>query len=310
MTAVLRRLPFALACGVALFIAVVALAASQLEAASSGDELIEEAAPFLTDEGLSSARADLERIDATLTVMAADPAFAEKVAGDPALAESAARLPEVGASADKVISNLEERQGEFDSAADLPGAGLDLRQAVVGLLLVAGAVFVAGAVGVVRPNGWAAGVVLVAGVVIAGPPLALGHLAKAQDTDALLDSLRPFSAEKVEARENGLADVQLVVGAYDGTAVPADDLAETAEAINRFAELVEFSRYAQPRLVEATTLSATTTTTLAISEGAALALAGVTGLLAARRRSASRLDDAARPSPSSAPARPPGTEPI
>ncbi len=204
----------------ALFIAVVALSASQLAAASSGDELIEEAAPFLTDEGLSSARADLKRIDETLTVMAADPAFAEEVAGDPALAESAARLPEVGASADKVISNLEKRQGEFDSAADLPGAGLDLHQAVVGLLLVAGAVFVAGVVGVVRPNRWTAIVVLVAGVLVAGPPLALGHLAKAQDTDALLDSLRPLSTDKVEAGENGLADVQLVVGAYDGTRRP------------------------------------------------------------------------------------------
>lgn len=287
-TAILRRLPFALACCAALFVAVVALTTSQLEAASSGDELLEEAAPFLTDEALRSARADLERIDETLTLMAADPAFAE-VAVEPALAESAARLPEVGASADKVISNLEQRQGEFESAAALPGAGLDLHQAVIGLLVVAAAVFVAGAVGVVRPNRWAAVVVLAGGVLVAGVPLALGHPAKAHDTDALLDSLRPFSTEKVEARENGLADVQLVFGSYDGSGVPADDLAETAAAIDRFAEMVEVTRYAQPRLVEATTLSATTTTTLAIGEGAVMALAGAAGLAAAWRRSGAQL---------------------
>jgi hypothetical protein len=66
--------------------------------------------------------------------------------------------------------------------------------------------------------------------------------------------------------------------------VPAEDLTETAAAIDRFAGLVEFSGYAQPRLVEATTLSATTTLWLSIGAGSALALAGAGGLLTARRR--------------------------
>ncbi len=265
----------------------VALGASQLDAASSGDDLLDGAAPFLTDDALATTRADLERIDSTLSEMAADPAFAAEVERDPVLSEAAAGLPEAGATAGKVLSNLEQRQSQFESAAALPGFDLDLFWAAIGLLVVAGVAVLAGAVGVARPSRWAAVVVLVAGAAVAGAPLVLGHLAKAQDTDALLDSLRPFSKEKVEARQNGLADVRLVFGAYDGTTVPAEDLAETAAAIDRFDELVEFSGEAQPLLVDATTLSATTTAWLSIGEGSSLALAGVTGLLLARGRGSS-----------------------
>lgn len=285
-TSVSRRLPFALACVVGLVMVGVALGTSQLDAAGSGDEVLDGAAPFLSDDGLRTMRADLDRIDSTFAQLAADPEFTAEVEADPALSAAAARLPEVHAVADKVIGNLEDRQGQFDSAAALPGLGLDLSGAVIAVLVVAGAVLLAGGIGVARPTRWAAGVVLVAGVAMAGVPLVLGHLAKADDTGALLDSLRPFSKEKVEARQEGLADVRLVFGAYDGAAVPAADLTETEAAIDRFAGLVEFSGYAQPRLVEATTLSPTTTTWLSIGEGTALALAGAAGLLAARRRQA------------------------
>lgn len=261
----------------------VIVGASQLDAARSGDDLLDGAAPFLSDEGLSTIQADLERIDATFTLLAADPGFAAEVAGDPALSEAAARLPEAQGLAEKVVGNLDQRQGQFDSAAALPGLGLDLHGAVVGLLVVATIALLAGVAGLVRPTRSAAVVVLLAGVAVAGTPLALGHLAKAHDTDELLDSLRPFSVEKVEARRNGLADVRLVFDASDGAAVPAEDLAETAAAIERFEELVEFSEEAQPLLVDATTMSATTTAWLSIGEGSALAIAGVAGLLTARR---------------------------
>lgn len=287
-TGVLRRLPFALACVTGLLMVGVIVGASELDAARSGDAVLDGAAPFLTDDGLGTIQADLERIDTTFTQMAADPEFVAEVAADPALSEAAARLPAAQGLAEKVVGNLDQRQGQFDSAAALPGLGLDLLGAVVGLLVLAGIVLVAGAVGLVRPNRWAAGVVLLAGVAVAGTPLALGHLDKARDTDALLDSLRPFSVEKVEARRSGLADVALVFDAYDGTAVPAQDLAETAAAIGRFEELVEFSEEAQPLLVDATTMSATTTARLSIGEGAALVLAGCAGLLTARRQGRSR----------------------
>jgi len=282
-TGVRRRLPFALACVVGLVMVGVTLATSQLDAARSGDEVLDGAAPFLTDDGLRTIRADLDRIDSTFAEMAADPEFTTEVEADPAVSEAAARLPGVHAVADKVIGNLEDRQEQFDSAAALPGLGLDLYGAIIAVLVGAGVVLLVGGIGAARPMRWAAVVVLVAGVAMAGVPLVLGHLAKAHDTDALLDSLRPFSEEKVEVRQDGLADVRLVFDAYHGTAVPAEDLAETEAAIDRFGGLVEFSGYAQPRLVEATTLSATTTTWLSIGEGSTLALAGAAGLLTSRR---------------------------
>ena len=183
-----------------------------------------------------------------------------------------------------MTANLEQRQEQFDSAVALPGLGLDLFAAAVGVLVLAGVALLAGGIGLIRPTRWAAVVVLIVGFAVAGTPLALGHLAEAQDIDALLDSLRPFSKEKVEARQHGLADVRLVFDAYHGTAVPAADLTETAAAIDRFAGLVDFSAEIQPLLVDATTMSATTTVGLSIGEGSALALAGATGLMVARRR--------------------------
>ncbi|WP_183095341.1 hypothetical protein, partial [Nocardioides stalactiti] len=137
--------------------------------------------------------------------------------------------------------------------------------------------------GAFRPSRGAAGVILGVGVLLAAVPLGLGHVGKAHDTDALLDSLRPFSVEKVEAREAGLADALLVAGAYDGTSVPAEDLAALDAALDRFTALVALSRDAQPLLVDATEISASTTVGTSIGAGAALAAAGVLGLLTARR---------------------------
>ncbi|KAA1421393.1 hypothetical protein F0U44_03585 [Nocardioides humilatus] len=119
-------------------------------------------------------------------------------------------------------------------------------------------------------------------------PVALDDLDKAHDTEALLDSLRPFSIEKVRGREEGLAAVRHVFEAYDGTTVPSEDLAATEAAIDRFGDLVDFSRYAQPRLVEATAVPATTTVWTAIVAGGSLALTGAVGLLVSRRTSRAR----------------------
>ncbi len=279
-----RRLPFALAFITGLVMLGVTLGTSQLDAARAGDELLEGAAPLLSDDGLSTIAADLERIDATFAQLTTDPEFVAEVESNPTLSEAAGRLPEARAVAGKVTANLQQRQDEFDSAVALPGLGLDLFAAVVGALVLAGIALLAGGIGLIRPTRWAAIVVLVAGGAVAGTPLVLGHVAKAQDTDALLDSLRPFSKEKVEARQHGLADVRLVFDAYDGTAVPAADLTETAAAIDRFAGLVDFSAEIQPLLVEATTMSATTTIGVSIGEGSTLAIAGAAGLVVARRR--------------------------
>ncbi len=279
-----HRIPFALAALMALGFLAVSLATTPWQAASAGDELVAGASPFLTDDGLGRIRADLELMGTTFAAISTDPTFAADARQDPALTDAAGRLPEIAALADKVVSNLEQRQGAFESASALPGFGLDLVGATIAMLIAVGVVLVAGVLGALHPVRWVGGAILVVGLAVGAAPLLLGHLQKAQDTDDLLDSLRPFSAEKVEAREGGLADVRTVFEAYDGTTVTAADLALTDAAIDRFAALVEFSRYAQPRLVEATPRTATSTVWMTTALGGALAAAGAAGIVTSGRR--------------------------
>lgn len=278
-----RRLPFAVVALMALGFLAVSLATTPWQAASAGDELVAGASPVLTDDALAATRADLELMGTTFATISTDPTFAAEARQDPALSDAAGRLPEIAALADKVVGNLEQRQGAFESAAALPGFGMDLVGATIAMLIAVGVVLVAGVRGTLRPARWVGGAILVVGLAVGAAPLLLGHLQKAEDTDDLLDSLRPFSAEKVEARESGLADVRTVFEAYDGTSVVAADLALTDAAIDRFATLVEFSRYAQPRLVEATPRTATSTVWLATALGGAFAVAGAAGLVTSGR---------------------------
>uniref|UniRef100_UPI00160118FC hypothetical protein n=1 Tax=Nocardioides stalactiti TaxID=2755356 RepID=UPI00160118FC len=104
---VARRLPFGVALAVVLGLLALGVATSQLAASRAGDDVLQETAPFLTDEGLATMRADIVTIDAVLGQMAADPTFRSKVEGDPVLSAAALRLPEVRASAEKVVGNLE-----------------------------------------------------------------------------------------------------------------------------------------------------------------------------------------------------------
>ena len=85
----IRRLPFALAFVTGLVMLGVTLGTSQLDAARSGDKLLEGAAPALSDDGLSAIATDLERIDATFAQMRTDPEFIAEVERDPTLSEAA-----------------------------------------------------------------------------------------------------------------------------------------------------------------------------------------------------------------------------
>ena len=140
-------------------------------------------------------------------------------------------------------------------------------------------------------------------------PLALGYPSKTSDTDAILNSLRPFTAEKVKAREESLAATQRLFTALREDVLPsvaADagrtvgqaerilaqaspalsraSLEETEAAIDRFAPEVGFSARIQPLLVEADNLSARESMWLSLGPGVLLVLAGATGL--ARPRTA------------------------
>ena len=139
-------------------------------------------------------------------------------------------------------------------------------------------------------------------------PLVLGYPGKTSDTDAVLDSLRPFSVEKVQAREEGLATVRAFFDGYDEIVLPlvaertgrsreqlaaevraavpelsAENLQETEAALSRFDELVAFSRTIQPKLVDSDTMSATAGMWLILGPGIALLLAGSIGVFAGSR---------------------------
>jgi hypothetical protein len=325
----LTRAAFAVAVAGGLVLIVVPAARSAFSGARAGDDLVELASPVLSDEGLADLRHDFDVLDATGTALieVGVPHLAEQTGQtpeelvaeigrtDPAVATALADLPAVTDLGGRIVTNLERRQGEFDSAASLPGLGLTLEQGAW-LLLGTGIVLAGlGVVGVARPRRSVVVAVGVVGALLVAGPLALGYPDKTSDTDALLDSLRPFSVAKVEQREVALATVQSVldgmdrvilptVAAHMGTSVAAvaADLGQVDPALAPqrfadartilvgFADLVAFSRTIQPLLVEATNLPSTAFVWLTILPGAALVAAAggalVFGAPRSRRRAA------------------------
>lgn len=324
MSAFVRKLPFLVALAVGVGLLGIAIAASQLQAAKAGDELVTIASPALSEAGVERMRADLDRATAVadeiqgnavprLAAIAGDSRQAFEARLDeqaPAFTQGIAQLSEGKELGETIVGNLEERRGQFEQAASLPGLGLTLRDAVWGQLAVALLLVAIGIAGLVRPSARLAAVLLAVGALLVGAPLALGQSAKIADTDALLDSLTPFPPEKVEARADAVAAGRDIFDGFREELIPlaaakagtipeavAADLAgaspllspagmiETAGAIERFEGLVELSRRIQPRVEEATTLPATTVMWLLIGPGIALALAGAVGIVAARRPS-------------------------
>ena len=308
----------------------VPLARSALSGARAGDDLVELASPVLTDEGLADLRADLDSLTATGTALTTvgipylaertdqtpDEFVAALAQDDPELAAALGDLPAVGELGERVVGNLERRQGEFDSAASLPGMGLNLEQGAW-CILVTGIVLVGiGVAGLRRASRGLVVAATVFGVLLVAGPLVLGYPGKTSDTDAILDSLRPFSVAKVEQREEGLATVRTVLAGMDATILPAVasatgttasdvavdlgavDPALTPEAfadadtvVGHFASLVDFSRTIQPLLVDATNLPTRSFLWLTVAPGLALLATGAASLVLGRRRPASDLQE-------------------
>ncbi|MGI9019194.1 MAG: hypothetical protein ACR2G3_00595 [Solirubrobacterales bacterium] len=300
----------------------VVIGASQLPASRAADTLVTITSPIVTEVELERLRADFEQASAVAQEMEQRglPYLAEIAGRTPAelLAEledrapgfsaGVSRYPEIEALADGVITNLEQRRDQFESTASLPGLGLTLRDAVwielvLGLLLIG-----AGAAGVARPRRALAAAILGVGALLVAVPLILDHPEKTAETDAVLDSLRPFSAEKVEARATALATARDLFDGFTEEAVSyaaseagrtapevaaelaeanpelsSSSLTEIAVILDRFGALVTFSERLQPLLVTADELSARTTMWILIGPGIALVLAGGAGLIATRR---------------------------
>jgi hypothetical protein len=273
----MTRAAFAAAAAVGLALAVVTLGWSQLSASRAGDELMDITSPVVTKRGVAQMRADIDR--GTQLVGVTRTLGADVAKADPGFAASLAQLPAAVELGDKVVGNLERRQEQFEDAESLPGLGLSLHDAVLGQLVLAGLLVAAGLAGMLRPRRLLAGGVLAAGVALVAMPLALGHVGKAADTDELLDSLRPFSAAKVRAREQGLQAARTVFDGLraTGRAEPAV-VAETTAALGRMDRLVTVSAKLQPLLVKADKLSATAGIIVILGAGGVLILAGAAGV--------------------------------
>src|SRR5437588_1588527 len=313
----MRRVPFVIAILAGATLLVVPLAKSELKGSRAGDKLVEQSFPQLTKPALRELRSDLDQLKgvaaalidtgvprlATLSGQSPDAFRASLVTSDPAVSKGLEQVPGIVQQADKVVSNLERRRGQFESAASLPGPGLSLKEGVWAGLAVGAALALAGAVGMARPRRWLVAAITVVGILLVAAPLALRYPAKTADTDAILDSLRPYSAAKVHARQVSLATVRGMLDGFQNDVVPkvaatarttpaavAADLAaaderlspthqaETEAHLKRFASVIDFSVRIQPLLVDSTRLPARALTWLLIVPGAALVFAGAIGL--------------------------------
>ena len=322
MRAALTKLPFVAALIVGIGLLVVTLALSRIGAANAAEEVVTGAAPFVTESGVGRMRADLDQVTGTAAAIAGpglerlgaisgdsrQALLARLRARDARFVESVAALSVIGQLADMVIGNLEQRVGQFESAESLPGFGLSLSDAAWAQLALALALIALAVAGLVWRARWIGIAVLAIGVLMVAVPLVLGYPGKTSDTDAVLDSLRPFSVEKVQAREEGLATVRAFFDGYDEIVLPlvaertgrsreqlaaevraavpelsAENLQETEAALSRFDELVAFSRTIQPKLVDSDTMSATAGMWLILGPGIALLLAGSIGVFAGSR---------------------------
>jgi hypothetical protein len=140
-------------------------------------------------------------------------------------------------------------------------------------------------------------------------PLALGHPAKARDTDALVNSLRPFSVDKIRARAEAVTGGRQLFGGFRDGVIPqvaarartspqsveaklgeaspqlsSASLDETEAMLDRFEALTAVTRRIQPLLVEADATSAKASVWLVIGPGIVLVLAGAYGVAALRAR--------------------------
>jgi hypothetical protein len=319
----MARAAFAVAVVAGTVMVAVPLARSALSGARAGDDLVELASPVLTDEGLTDLRADLDSLTATGTALSSvgiahlaertgqtpDEFVAALAQDDPELATALADLPAVGELGERVVGNLERRQGEFDSAASLPGLGLSLEQGAWFVVVAGIALLGIGVAGLRRASRGLVVAATVFGVLLVAGPLVLRYPEKTSDTDAILDSLRPFSVAKVEQREEGLATVRTVLDGMDATILPtvasatgstaaevAADLGDVdpaltpgafddaQTAVGHFASLVEFSRTIQPLLVEATNLPTRSFLWLTVAPGLVLLATGAATLVVGARQ--------------------------
>lgn len=321
------RLAFVIAIVVGAVLAVVPLAASEPTASKAAERLIVITKPVMTTASLSSLRAGLTKAEAVaaaltkvglprLAVLAGQtPAqfHAYLSTHDSGVAAGLRKLPVVRRLTEKIITNLERRRAQYEAATKLPGLGLSLKESVWLTVVLGVLLAIAGVVGLVHPRRSIVLAIGIVGLVLVAAPLALGNVGKASDTDAFLNSLRPFSVQRVQGRREALAIVETVFNGFQAGVIPqvaalgkttpvrvrADlgsaDLELTASSLRQFRAvvsqyrpLVAASAVFQKLLVKADALSAQASVWLLMGAGISLLLASAIGIAASAIASRSR----------------------
>ena len=194
-----RRVAAVVALTVGLVLLVAVLVSNLFSRAEAGEAATDLVRPELTVEGIKQHRADFE-----LTKRATDQLVDETMpAVGEALGLSAvqleARYPRIAAAgaqrstiypfAERIVANLERHQADFQSADDIPLAGLPMTAAPPIALAAIGVLIAGAALTWLRP-----GRVLLIGLagfalLLVVAPFATGYPDKASKADAVLDSL-------------------------------------------------------------------------------------------------------------------------
>lgn len=272
------RISFIVAIASGVTLIAIPLARSGIEAGRAGDRLVVLAKPLFSDEGLKTLRSDVELVSAAGQEVNG---AARQRYEPPARSADLARLPAATALGEHIVSNLEQHQSDFNAAASLPGAGLTLEQGAWAVLALGATLVVVGLLGLYRPRRALVVAVALSGVVMIAAPLATNYPAKTADTDAVLDSLRPYSVEKVQTRVDALATLHRV---FSGDELAPSRRQQVNDALDRIAPLVDFSQKSRPLLVQATRLPTRALTWLIILPAAVLLLSAALVLVKDRLR--------------------------
>ena len=316
-----RLLPAAFAIASGLAMVLVSLSFHGPSASRDADRLLALFRPALTDKGLAQMRSDLTTgqhtadalVSIGLPILArangqSEVAFVNALPQRyPALALALQRRPEITALTNSIISNLEQRQGEFAAADRLPGPGLTFEQALWVTMGIGAALVVLGLLFVLnRATTPVALVLLVLSAALVALPLVEHYPSRMSKTADLLDALKPYGTAKTQPRVDALNIVTAGITELRDRAIPdaagyagrtSDSLVATMtnaspdlkrglteidSIVGRFAALIRESVRSQPLLASTDRMPVRNLMWLYLGPGIAILVGLVPAVLAGR----------------------------
>ena len=216
----LKRLPAALVILAGVVFLVLVLARNLFPVGNDFEEMIDDFRPLLTDESIESYRTDLAGLAAVGDEFqnAIVPALSAQLGMDPAsfmglmgeqfpdVATGLAVMPQMIPQFSGLIDTLEQQQGNFDSADQIPTKSLPAQSVPWGFTFL-GLVAIGVGVMMLLKGGrtWSLVAVVVGAAIIVGS-FVLTLPGKSADADALNEALQPvYTVETVEGAKTGIA---------------------------------------------------------------------------------------------------------